>query len=136
MLDRKEKLCRDSLLILLIFSIIESVRVIWQYDIVNTVYVFDALLLILLFLTLFQGILGIIAWIMLARDNEKGKSILIKTYGVTFGLYGLYSLFLLITLCFPKTFVVYPFELMSIFSLCFLSGAVLLLQHFWTRDLY
>ena len=136
MLDRKEKLCRAALLILLIFSIIESIRVIWQYDPVKTVHVFDTLLLLLLFITLFQGIVGIIGWIMLVRDNEKGKGVLIKTYVVSFGLYGLYSLFLLISSCFPNTFVVDPFELISIFSLCFLSGAVLVLQHFWTRYIF
>ena len=136
MLSRTEKLCRDALLILLLFSIEESVRVLLQYDLFNSVYVFDSILIILLAITLIQGVVGIIGWIMLVKDNESGKNLLLKTYAVSFGLYGLYSLFLLITLFFPNVFVVYPFELMSIFSLCFLSGAVLLLQHFWTRYIY
>ena len=136
MLSQTERICKTSLLILLIFSITESIRVLIGYDLLNTVYVFDAILVLLLIITVIQGIIGIIAWVMLHRDNERGKELFVKIYAVAFGLYALYGLFLLITLLFPKTFVYYPFEFMSIFSLCFLNGAVLLLQHFWTRDLY
>ena len=136
MLSRTEKLCKYSLLALLIFSIIASLRTMIRHDLIYAIYDIDAILFFVLLLTAIQGIVGIIGWIMIAAENEHGKNVISKTYGVSFGIYGLSFLFLLIMLVFPKHFVFYPFAFITVLLLFLLSGAVLLLQHIWTRYIY
>lgn len=136
MLSRAEKLCKFSLLALLIFSIIASLRAMIRHDLIYAIYDIDAILFFALVFTVIQGIIGIIGWIMLAAENERGKNVIFKTYGVSFGIYGLSFIFLLITMALPKYFVFYPFAFVTVLLLCLLSGAVLLLQHFWTRYIY
>ena len=131
----KEKICKWALLWLLLFSILQPIRKIFDYDLVNTTYTFDALLFLMLIATTIQGIIGVIAWFMINRDDDRGKSLLIRTYGLSCGIYGLYFLFLTVLWILPNT-VFYPFEYISILSLFGLSAAVLLLQHFWTKYLF
>ena len=131
----REKFCKWALLWLLIFSILRPISEIIGYDLLNTTYVYDALYFIMLIATVIQGIIGIIAWVKINRDNERGKTMLLTTYGITCGLYGLYFLFLTFLLLVPDS-IFYPFEYFSILSLFGLSAAVLLLQHFWTKYLF
>lgn len=136
MLSRTEKLCKYSLLALLIFSIIASLRTMIRHDLIYAIYDIDAILFFVLLFTVIQGIVGIIGWIMIAAENERGKNVIFKTYGVSFGIYGLSFLFLLITMALPKYFVFYPFAFITVLLLFLLSGAVLLLQHIWTRYIF
>ena len=133
MLSPSEKLCKFSLLALFPISIILAIRTILRHDLIYAVYDIDAILFFLLCFTVVQGIIGIVGWILIHFENEKGKSLIIITFGISFGLYALICLFLLITILFPNFFVVSPFSIVTIFFLCLSSGAVLLLQHFWTR---
>ena len=136
MLSPSEKLCKYGLLFLFLITIEESIRVIWQHDLIYAIVDIDAILFLLLCFTVVQGIIGIIGWIMIHNENDKGKNLIEKFFGVSFGLYGLCSLFLLVTILFPGIFVFYPLGAIVIFSLCLMSGAVLLLQHFWTRYIF
>ena len=131
----RERLCKWTLLWLLLFSVLRPILKILDYDLINTTYTFDALLFFMLIVTVVQGIIGVIAWFMINRDNEKGKNLLIGTYAVTCGLYGLYFLFLTVLWILPNT-IFYPFEYISILTLFGFSAAVLLLQHFWTKYLF
>ncbi len=133
MLSPLEKLCKFSLLALFPISIVLALRTIFRHDLIYAIYDIDAILFFLLCFTVVQGIIGIVGWIMIHCENEKGKNLIVITYGISFGLYALIGLFLLITILFPGFFVVYPFAIITIFTLCFSSGAVLLLQHLWTR---
>ena len=136
MLSRTEKLCKYSLLALLIFSIIASLRTMIRHDLIYAIYDIDAILFFVLLFTAIQGIVGIIGWIMIAAENERGKNVISKTYGGSFSIYGLSFLFLLIMMVFPKHFVFYPFAFITVLLLFLLSGAVLLLQHIWTRYIF
>lgn len=136
MLDRTERFCKWTLLGVLLFSIGAPVPLILALDLLRTYYVFDAILFFLLLLTGIQGVIGLIGWIMLSRDNAKGKRLIIGTYLTTLAAFGLYSLFLLVTLLFPGAFQIFPLEIISIFSLFSNSAAIFLLQHFWTRYLF
>ena len=131
----REKFCKWALLWLLIYSIPRSIHEIIGYDLLNTTYAYDALYFIMLIATVIQGIIGIIAWVKINRDNERGKTMLLTTYGLTCGIYGLYFLFLTAMLLVPDS-VFYPFEYFSILNLFGFSAAVLLLQHFWTKDYF
>ena len=133
MLSPSEKLCKFSLLALFPISIILAIRTILRHDLAYAIYDIDAILFFLLCFTVVQGIIGIVGWFLIHFENEKGKNLIIITFGISFGLYALVALFLLVTILFPGFFIVYPFAIVTIFTLCFLSGAVLLLQHFWTR---
>ncbi len=131
----KERLCKWALLWLLLFSLLRPIREIIDYDLINTTYTFDALYFFMMIATILQGIVGIIAWVKINKDNESGKNLLIGTYSITCGLYGLYFLWLTVLLVVPNT-VFYPFEYFSILTLFGLSAVVLLLQHFWTKYLF
>lgn len=131
----REKFCKWALLWLLVYSILASIRTLITYDLAHTTYSYDAILLILLIATVGQGILGIFAWFKLHRDNDRGKTMFLSIYGLTCGLYGLYFLFLTVLLLVPDS-IFYPFEYFSILTLFGLSAAVLLLQHFWTKDYF
>ena len=133
MLTRSEGFCKWTLFGILLLSIAAPVPLILKLDLLNTYYVFDSILFFLLIITGVQGIVGLAAWIMLCRSNEKGKRLLIGTYLTTLAGFGLYSLYLLVTLLIPDLFYHVPLELISIFSLFANSAAVILLQHFWTR---
>lgn len=133
MLDRTERICKWTLLGVLLLSLVAPVPLILKLDLLHTDYVFEMILFFLLSATCIQSIPGLIGWVMLHRFNEKGKKVLMGTYLTTLAAYGLYSLFLLVTLLFPGTFHIFPLEIVSIFSLFALSAAVFLLQHFWTR---
>ena len=133
MLSRSEKLCKYGLLFLFLLSIEESIRILISQNLIYTFYDLDAILCLFLTAAVFQGIIGIVGWIMLCHDNERGKNLIVINYGISFGLYGLCSLYFLITFLFPAFFIVYPFANLIIFGLCIFSGVVLLLQHFWTR---
>lgn len=133
MLDRTERFCKWTLLGILLLSIGAPIPLILALDLLRTHYVFDAILFFLLIFTGIQGISGLIGWIMLSRDNVKGKRLIIGTYLTTLAAFGLYSLFLLVTLLFPGIFHFYPLEIISILSLFINSAAIFLLLHFWTR---
>ena len=135
-LSKSEQFCKWALLAVLLFSIGGPVPLILELDLLSTYYVFDAILFFLLILTGIQGVIGLIGWIMLSRDNKAGRKLLIGTYLTTLAGYGLYSLFLQFTLLFPGTFNIFPLEIISIFSLFAISAAIFLLQHFWTRYIF
>ncbi len=130
-----EKLCKWTLFWLLIYSVLRPIRDIIDMNLLNTTYVYDALYFFMMVVTVIQGIIGIIAWFKINNDNERGKTLLISTYGITCGLYGLYFLFLTALLLVPDS-IFYPFEYFSILNLFGFSAAVLLLQHFWTKYLF
>ena len=135
MLTEKEKFCKWSLLLILIFSIIAPVSIIQRLDLLRTQYVFDAILFFLLIATSIQGLVGLIGWFLLNRDDERGKKVFVSTYLATLAGYGIYGLYLLVTLIFPDNFAIFPLEIYSIFTLLANSGIILLLQHFWSRDI-
>ena len=135
MLTEKEKFCKWSLLLILIFSIIAPVSIIQRLDLLRTQYVFDAILFFLLIATSIQGLVGLIGWFLLNRDDERGKKVFVSTYLATLAGYGIYGLYLLVTLIFPDNFTIFPLEIYSIFALLANSGIILLLQHFWSRDI-
>ena len=135
MLTEKEKFCKWSLLLILIFSIIAPVSIIQRLDLLRTQYVFDAILFFLLIATSIQGLVGLIGWFLLNRDDERGKKVFVSTYLATLAGYGIYGLYLLVTLIFPDNFTIFPLEIYSIFTLLANSGIILLLQHFWSRDI-
>lgn len=118
---------------ILLLSIVAPLPLILKLELLQTRYVFDAILFFLLTLTGIQCIIGLVAWVMLSRFNERGKRLMMWTYLTTLAAFGLYSLYLQITLLFPGTFHIFPMEIISIFSLFANSAAVILLQHFWTR---
>jgi hypothetical protein len=131
----REKFCKWALLWLLVYSILRPFRDIIDFGLLNTTYVYDALYFFMMIATVIQGIIGIVAWVKIHRDNERGRTLLIGTYGFTCGIYGLYFLFLTVLLLVPDS-IFYPFEYFSILNLFGFSAAVLLLQHFWTKDYF
>ncbi len=135
MLSKTERVCKWTLLLVLIFSIVFPVYVIQKLDLLHTHYVFDSILFFLLIATSIQGLVGLFGWGMLSRDNEKGKKVFISTYLSTLAGYGIYSLYLLVTLLFSQHFVIFPLEIYSIFTLLANSALILLLQYFWSRDI-
>ena len=110
MLSPSEKLCKISLLALFPISIVLAIRAISRHDLAYAIFDIDAILFFLLCFTAVQGIIGIVGWIMIHCENEKGKNLIVITYGISFGLYALIALFLLITILFPGFFIVYPFD--------------------------
>ena len=131
----KEKICKWALLWLLVFSVLRPIRLLIDNDFLQTQYALNAILYIALIATVIQGIIGIIAWFKINRDNERGKSMLLTTYGISCGIYGLYVLFLTFLWIVPAG-VVYWGEYFAYLTLFGLSAAVLLLQHFWTKYLF
>lgn len=129
-----EKFCKWGLLWLLIFSIFQCVREIISYDLINTTYFYDALLFLIMIATIIQAIIGIISWVKINRYEERAKTWLMVTYGVSGGIYGMYLVVQLLFLVIPgMIFNIYEF--IYFFTLFGLSAAVLVLQHFWTRDI-
>ncbi|MBR6825087.1 MAG: hypothetical protein IKM59_00920 [Oscillospiraceae bacterium] len=131
----KEKICKWALLWLLVFSVLRPIRLLIDNDFLQTQYALNAILYMALIATVIQGIIGIIAWFKINRDNERGKSILLTTYGISCGIYGLYVLFLTFLWIVPAG-VFYWGEYFAYLTLFGLSAAVLLLQHFWTKYLF
>ena len=136
MLDRQEQFCKWSLFVLLVASLILPGFVIHWLDLIHTVYVFEGWLFVFLIATSIQAIPGLIGWSMLCRYNEKGKRVIQGTYLTTMGIYGIFSLFLQVTLLFPKFFIIYPLEYVSIHCLFGLSVLVFVLQRLWTRYVF
>ena len=134
-LSKSELFCKWSLFALLLFSIAAPAPIIIKTNLINTHYVFEAFLFFLLVAAGIQGLVAMIGWVMLNRDNRKGKKLIISTYLTTFAIYGAYSLYLAVTLFMPNA-VIYPLEIYSIFALFHISAAVLQLQHFWTRYIF
>lgn len=132
-LSKGEQFCKWTLFGILLLSIIAPVPIIIATDLINTLYIFDAILFFLLIAAGIQGVVGMVGWVMLCRDNETGKKLLIGTYLTTLAGYGIYSFCLWISILVPGPFIVYPIECFSIFTLFHISAAVLQLQHFWTR---
>ena len=136
MLSASENFCKWTLLGLLVSSLFLPVILIVNLDLLHTTYVFDALLFIMLVVTTVQAIPGLIGWFMLHRFDERGKKVLSRTYLTTLAVYSFYSVFLQITLLFPGTFYIFPFDIVCICYLLFFNVAVFVLKHFWTRDVY
>ena len=134
-LSKTERFCKWMLFAILLLCIIAPVPIILATDLIHTLYVFDAILFFLLIATSIQGIVGMIGWVMLSRDNENGKKLIVGAYFTTFAVYAAYSVFLWMTILLP-IFVFYPLECFSIFTLFHISAAVLQLQHFWTQYIF
>lgn len=110
--------------------------IIVKMNLVNTRYAFNAILFFLLVGAGVQGIVGMVAWIMMCRYKNAGKKLLIGTYLTTLAAYGVYALFLYGGMLLPGLFITYPLEIISITFLFLISAAVMLLQHFWTRYIF
>ncbi len=134
-MTRGERFCKWALLWLFLYSILRCIRLLIDNDFINATHAIDVLLYIALIATVIQGIIGIIAWSKINKDDEGGKNLLIGTYGVSCGIYGLYFLFLTFLWILPSG-IVYMGEYLAILTLFGLSAAVLVLQHFWTKYLF
>lgn len=134
-LSKSEQLCKWTILALLIFSVVAPAPIIIKLDLIQTHYAFNAILFFLLLAAGMQGIVGLVAWVMICFDKVAGKKLLISTYLTTLAAYGAYTLYLHIMALLPNT-IVYPLEIFSITSLFVISAAILLMQHFWTRYIF
>ena len=134
-LSKSEMLCKWSIFVLLIASIVLPFPLIEILQLKQSYYAFDGILIFLLYGVFGQGIVGLIAWFMICCDNEKGKKLLISTYLTTFAAYGAYTLYLHVSMLFPNS-VTYPTEHISMLILFAISAGIMLMQHFWTRYMF
>ena len=136
MCEKLEIICKYLLLAALIVTIVLSVFFTICLNAISMFVYTAPLLLVALIATALQGIIGIVGWVMLHLYNERGKRLIVRTFSPTLFLYGLYSLFLIVTLFFPDSFPISPVEMIIGFYLFLTSVIILPLQHFWTRNLY
>ncbi len=135
MLSRSEQFCKWALLGLLVFSVLCPIWCIINYDLLYATESIIAMLAIVLIATAVEGIIGIVAWCMISRDNEDGKKVLFRFYASTFGMHGLIFLSLVLIPIFTDI-VFFASEYYVSLALLGNSAAILLLQRYWTKYLF
>lgn len=136
MLCRSESACKWTLFGLLLASMFLPIVLMLNLKLSISAHVIETLIFFALFITSIQSILGLIGWFMLHRLNNRGKNVILRTYIGTLGALALLSVFQHITLVVPGILYFHPLEFYIVSCLLIFNVAVVLLQHFWTRDLF
>ena len=133
---RKQKtrtICKWALLFVLLLSVALPVYLIQKLELLQTHDFYEVLTIFALLGSAVEGVAGLIGWILLYKDSEAGKRLIMGAYTGTLVFYGIVSIILLMLMLPPAI----PTLLKgTIFSLAATSGIVIVLQHFWTRYLY
>ena len=131
--QRTRKICKWALLFVLLLSVALPVYLIFKLELLQTYDLYEALTFFPLLGSAVEGVAGLIGWLLLCKEYELGKKIIMGAYLGTLAFYGVLSLILLMLLL-PSSVPVLLKG--TIFSLAATSGIVIVLQHFWTRYLY
>ncbi len=130
---RTEKICKWALLFVLLLSIAVPLYVIQKREMLQTYDFYESLTFFPLLGSAIEGVAGLIGWLLLCKEHELGKKIIVGAYRGTLAFYVVCAVVLLM-LMLPSSIPVLLKG--TVFSLAATSGIVLLLQHFWTRYLY
>ena len=133
---RKQKtrtICKWALLFVLLLSVALPVYLIQKLELLQTHDFYEALTFFTLLGSAVEGVAGLIGWILLCKDCEAGKKLIMGLYLITLAFYGVISIIFLMMLLPPAIPILMKG---TIFSLAATSGLVIVLQHFWTRYLY
>ena len=121
------------MLFVLLLSVALPAYLIFKLELLQTYDLYEALTFFPLLGSAVEGVAGLIGWLLLCKEYELGKKIIMGLYLITLGFYGVFSIIFLMMLLPPAIPILMKG---TIFSLAATSGIVIVLQHFWTRYLY